>query len=166
MALPQCLPALGTLVPYLLLFCWYPCAICPLLMGTKRKGDQLNNYDQFKSDLCERLPEADEILCLVYRADCYGACVETGMSYVFETEIMIKRRMASSGMLHRVALVRTDVSDELSPSFIRVTTIGELGTTLAVTSNRRTLRRNNFFTACVGCYLQVALFLVHRLLSP
>jgi hypothetical protein len=50
--------------------------------------------------------------------------------------------MASSGMLHRVALVRTDVSEELSASFIRVTRIGELGTTLAVTSNRRTLRRN------------------------
>jgi hypothetical protein len=45
-------------------------------------------------------------------------------------------------MLHRVALVRTDVSEELSASFIRVTRNGELGTTLAVTSNRRTLRRN------------------------
>jgi hypothetical protein len=41
--------------------------------------------------------------------------------------------MASSGMLRRVALVRTDVSEELSASFIRVTRIGELGTTLAVT---------------------------------
>jgi hypothetical protein len=48
--------------------------------------------------------------------------------------------MASSGMLGRVALVRTDVSDELSASFIRVTRLGELGTTLAVTSNRRTQR--------------------------
>jgi DNA-binding TFAR19-related protein (PDSD5 family) len=37
-------------------------------------------------------------------------------------------------MLHRVALVRTDASDELSASFIRVTRIGELGTTL-VTAN-------------------------------
>jgi hypothetical protein len=37
--------------------------------------------------------------------------------------------------------VRTDV-EELSASFIRVTRIGELETTLAVTSNRRTLRRN------------------------
>jgi hypothetical protein len=46
-------------------------------------------------------------------------------------------------MLHRVALVRTDVSEELSASFIWVTRIGELGTTLAVTSNRRRLRRNN-----------------------
>jgi hypothetical protein len=45
--------------------------------------------------------------------------------------------MVSFGLLHRVALVRTDVSEELSASFIRVTRIGELGTTLAVTSNRR-----------------------------
>jgi hypothetical protein len=39
-------------------------------------------------------------------------------------------------------LVRTDVSEELSASIIRVIRIGELGTTLAVTSNRSTLRRN------------------------
>jgi hypothetical protein len=50
--------------------------------------------------------------------------------------------MVSSGMLRRVALVRTDVSEALSASFIRVTRIGELGTTLSVTSNRRTLQRN------------------------
>jgi hypothetical protein len=42
--------------------------------------------------------------------------------------------MVSSGMLRRVTLVRTDVSEELSASFIRVTRIGELGTTRAVTS--------------------------------
>jgi tRNA A37 threonylcarbamoyladenosine dehydratase len=41
--------------------------------------------------------------------------------------------MASFGMLYRVALVRTDISEELSASFIMVTGIGELGT-LAVTS--------------------------------
>jgi hypothetical protein len=43
-----------------------------------------------------------------------------------------------------VALVRTDVSEELSASFIRVTRIGELRTIPAVSSNRRTLRRNTF----------------------
>jgi hypothetical protein len=50
--------------------------------------------------------------------------------------------MASSGMLRRVALVKIDFTEKLSDSIIRVTRIGELGTTLAVTSNRRTLRRN------------------------
>jgi hypothetical protein len=72
-----------------------------------------------------------------------------------------KSRMASSGMLRRVALVRNDVSEEPGASFIRVTKIGALGTTQAATSNRRTLRRNTntlrrntkwyFFAAYVGC---------------
>jgi hypothetical protein len=48
--------------------------------------------------------------------------------------------MASSGMLRRVALVRTDVSQERAASNIRVKRLGEL-VTLAVTSNGRTLRR-------------------------
>jgi hypothetical protein len=50
--------------------------------------------------------------------------------------------MVSSGILRRVALVRTDISEERSSSSITVTRIGELGTTLAVTSNRRKLQRN------------------------
>jgi hypothetical protein len=41
----------------------------------------------------------------------------------------------SCGMRRRVALVRTNVSEELVASIIRVTRIGELGTTLGVTSN-------------------------------
>jgi hypothetical protein len=49
--------------------------------------------------------------------------------------------MVPSGMLRRVALVRTDVSEKLGAYFIRVTRIDELGTTLVVTSSRRTLRR-------------------------
>jgi hypothetical protein len=48
-------------------------------------------------------------------------------------------------MLRRVDFVRSEVSEERSASIIRVTTIGELGTMLAVTSNRcmqRTTRHN------------------------
>jgi hypothetical protein len=64
--------------------------------------------------------------------------------YILENTIFRKQRlrlwrMASSGMLRRVALVRIDVSEELSASFIRVPRDCELGTTLAVTSNRRML---------------------------
>jgi hypothetical protein len=45
--------------------------------------------------------------------------------------------MPSSGMLRRVALVKTDVSKESSASIIMMTRIGELER-LAVASNRRT----------------------------
>jgi hypothetical protein len=45
-------------------------------------------------------------------------------------------------MLIRVTLVRTDISEKSSASIIGVTRIGELGTTLAVTSKLLTLWRN------------------------
>jgi hypothetical protein len=44
--------------------------------------------------------------------------------------------MVSSGLLRLVALVRTEVSEAPGSSFIRVTKIGELGTTQAANSNR------------------------------
>jgi hypothetical protein len=44
--------------------------------------------------------------------------------------------MVSSGLLRRVALVRTDVSEEPGASFIRVTKIGALGTTHGVTTQK------------------------------
>jgi hypothetical protein len=53
--------------------------------------------------------------------------------------------MPSFGMLRRVVLVRIDVSEERIASIIRVTRIGELGTTLAVNSKRRKLVMDNVF---------------------
>jgi hypothetical protein len=51
-------------------------------------------------------------------------------------------RMPPSGMWRCVELVRTDVLEECSAYIIRVTRIGDIGTTLAVTGNRRSQRRN------------------------
>jgi hypothetical protein len=48
-------------------------------------------------------------------------------------------RITSSGMLHRVALVKTYASEEYFASITRVTRTGELGTTLAIISNRSSL---------------------------
>jgi hypothetical protein len=55
--------------------------------------------------------------------------------------------MASSGMLRCVTLVRTDVSEEFSASISRVIRIYELGTTLTVSSNRRTVVTANVVTS-------------------
>jgi hypothetical protein len=60
-----------------------------------------------------------------------------------------------------VALVRTDVSEELSASIIRVTRIGELGT-LATTSNQHTLKS---YISSVYLILEAALELVVYLAS-
>jgi hypothetical protein len=57
----------------------------------------------------------------------------------------------SFGMLRRVAHVRSDVSEEFCVSFIRVTIIGELGTTLVTASEEIFLRsmRRLLVTSCV-----------------
>jgi hypothetical protein len=56
--------------------------------------------------------------------------------------------MAASGM----ALVRTDISEELSASISRVTRIGELGT-----------YKVYFFAACVGCKLRLHSYKSHMM---
>jgi hypothetical protein len=48
-------------------------------------------------------------------------------------------------MLRRVAFVRTDVSEELSASIMRVTRIGELATTLAKKTHGATSLKTTFF---------------------
>jgi hypothetical protein len=62
--------------------------------------------------------------------------------------------MPSSGMLRHVALVKTDVSEEPSASFIRLTRIGELGM-LAVTSNPGALGRNTMYTVFLHVIFEV-----------
>jgi hypothetical protein len=52
----------------------------------------------------------------------------------FSGEDIVCGRMPSAGMLRCVALVTTEVSEECIAFIIRVTRIGELGTTLAITS--------------------------------
>jgi hypothetical protein len=72
----------------------------------------------------------------------YRVATQLVASGVVLSVIELVNRMASSGMLRRVARIRTDVSEELRASFIRVTRISEPGTRLALTSNQRKLRRN------------------------
>jgi hypothetical protein len=67
-------------------------------------------------------------------------------------------------MLRRMALVKTDVSEELTASIIRVTRFGELGTTLAVTINRCKLRRNTKYSKYNTIQYKVFLRSVRRLL--
>jgi hypothetical protein len=57
--------------------------------------------------------------------------------------------MPSSGRLRRAALVTTDVSEERSAYIIRVTTIGELGTVLAVTSTSHVVFLRSVFRLLV-----------------
>jgi hypothetical protein len=69
-------------------------------------------------------------LCYITQSVCYVRS---------EVSTAATLRMPSSGMLRREALVRTNVSEDRITSIIRATRIGELGRTLAVTSNRSML---------------------------
>jgi hypothetical protein len=53
-----------------------------------------------------------------------------------------------------MALARTEVSDERLVSIIRVKRIGEIGTTLAVTSNRSILRRKTILYSIIYTVLE------------
>jgi hypothetical protein len=78
-------------------------------------------------------------------------------------------RTVSSAMLRRSDLIRADLSEDLSASIIRVTIIDELGTTLAVSRNRRTvfLRsvRRFLLTASVVPSSQILVTLMKEALS-
>jgi hypothetical protein len=69
--------------------------------------------------------------------------------------------MASSGVLRRVAHVRTHVSEERSACIIRVTRIDELGITLAVSRNRSTLPRNIMFPSMGKLLVEKKMFFLN-----
>jgi hypothetical protein len=89
----------------------------------------------------------------------YSVCLSYPTIY-----IVPYRRIVSSGMLRHVTLARTYVSEELSASFIRVTRIGELGTTLALSSILRSVRRL-LVTASVVPSSPILIFLMKGALS-
>jgi hypothetical protein len=68
-------------------------------------------------------------------------CLNKTQCKIHMNKYLLERRMSSSGMLRRVALVRTDVSDKRLASMNSMARIGELETALAVTINRSTQRR-------------------------
>jgi hypothetical protein len=72
--------------------------------------------------------------------------------------------MPFSGILRRVALVRTDISVEHSASFIRVIRIGEVRKTLAVSANRHIMRRNTMNS--IVLFLSVLQLLVTAIIVP
>jgi hypothetical protein len=73
--------------------------------------------------------------------------------------------MVSSGMLRRVALVRTDVSEEPSASFIRVTRTGELGTTLLQLAIDARCVRRSLVAASVVPNSSILITLMKEMLS-
>jgi hypothetical protein len=66
--------------------------------------------------------------------------------------------MPSSWILRRVALARTEVSEEHIASIITVGTNGVLGTILAVTTNRNKLRRSTMHVyTCIYVYIHICI---------
>jgi hypothetical protein len=74
--------------------------------------------------------------------------------FLFELKCTVKKswRMPSSGMRHHVALVRTDGSEKHIASIIRVTRIGEIETTLAITDSCHPHEGGDTFLWTVGSY--------------
>jgi hypothetical protein len=72
-----------------------------------------------------------------------------------QTLFILKNGAPWDVMLCHVALVTTNVSEECIASIIRVTRIGKLGTTLAVTSNRSMLPKK-----CYGVTSQKTAFFI------
>jgi hypothetical protein len=97
-----------------------------------------------------------ERLCGLFTRDmCHTrVCAVYWYSETNRNMVSIMRwRRPSSGMWRRVALVRTDNSEE-RVTIIRLERLGELGITLAVTSNWSTLRTNTKYCSWIADYFQ------------
>jgi hypothetical protein len=81
------------------------------------------------AEVAQRLGQVELFCCVPSSCPVRRRAWQSLNATVFQDAFIQKviLSMASSGMLRRVALVKTDVSEELSASFIRVTRIGELG---------------------------------------
>jgi hypothetical protein len=80
-----------------------------------------NNFNNIGLPLLNHLPQYVKVISILQK-------------FKYTLKAFLLGKMLSSVMLRCVVLVRTDVVEEGSASIIRVTRIGELGTTLAVTS--------------------------------
>jgi hypothetical protein len=87
--------------------------------------------------------------------NCGGGYSDVDVVTTVTEHIGKRMTVPSSGTLHRVTLVRTDVSKDLS-AFIIMRRISELGTTSAISSQRRTLRSSIVFLVCLCISLQRA----------
>jgi hypothetical protein len=93
--------------------------------------EMLMNVARMKNLFCKRLHYWLYIhMIFFFSWSLLLAHVEFVNLIIKQTGLLYKNRvlwrMVSSGMLRHVALVRTNISEELSASFIRVTRIGEL----------------------------------------
>jgi hypothetical protein len=106
-------------------------------MGLKY-GKQCSHLNVMCDQLVHCVLNGAAFFNLWYQQFCLSQLVSGGGGFSSLYFVMQKLfwRMPSSGISHRLSLVTSDISEECSASFIRVTRNGELGT-LAVTSNRR-----------------------------
>jgi hypothetical protein len=101
------------------------------------------------AQLLDRYCETNGVKVEMTQWPCYGSArIDGQVSTLPPNSSSLKLEEYHSDMWRRVALVRTDVLWKHFASIIRVTRIGELGTTWAATSGRNT---QYFFSVFLSC---------------
>jgi hypothetical protein len=109
----------------------------PAVSGCRDGAERQSHYQQFRAAETERSDSHTTSSFGLQRRS--GATVtlpavsgvDVNNSFLTINTSIVNWRMASSGMLRHVALVGTDVSEELIASIIRVTRIGGLGNNIS-----------------------------------